>query len=315
MNVLIVGLGSIARKHIEALRKIIKNVNFYALRSGKGSGDEKGVSNLHSFAEAKEIKFDFAIISNPTAKHAETIEALLSLRIPLFIEKPLFSSLSDAKLLDKIENTGVLTYVACNMRFRPCVKFLHDYIRQHPEERINEVNVYCGSYLPEWRPGSDWRNCYSARRDLGGGVHIDLIHDIDYVYWLFGAPIDSFCILRNSSSLSIDTPDYANYNLIYPGFTANVTLNYFRRDYKRTLEIVFDNRTLIADLKENTVTDLTTGESLLENDEIMSDTYLRQMQYFINLLNESENNRKVSAENDARSAFEVLKICLNSKLC
>lgn len=311
MNVLIVGLGSIALKHIDALRKIVGKVNIYALRSGKGSREEKNVTNVYALSEISDIDFDFAIISNPTAHHADTIRTLLHLRIPLFIEKPLFADLKDEPLLKEIELSGVLTYVACNLRFYPCVKFLHDYIKEHPEERVNEVNVYCGSYLPEWRRDSDWRNCYSARRELGGGVHFDLIHELDYVYWIFGYPIESFRTIRNSSSLQITAPDYANYTLIYPGFAADITLNYYRRDYKRTIEIVFEDRTLLADLKRNTVTNLSTGKSLIENNETISDTYLRQMHYFLGLLAESRY-RKVRAENDVNSAFEVLKICLNA---
>src|SRR5690606_14944767 len=129
----------------------------------------------------------YIIISNPTFKHKETIVNLLPLGLPLFIEKPLFDKLDGEFLLHAIKEKNLITYVACNLRFLDCLKFIKDFILG---KRINEVNIYCGSYLPDWRQGVNFREIYSANKDMGGGVHIDLIHEIDYANWIFGNPID-----------------------------------------------------------------------------------------------------------------------------
>lgn len=303
MKVLIIGLGSIARKHIAALKKIDAGVEIYALRSDRNAVQVDSVINLYDIKECRQ-NFDFAIISNPTSLHANAIRSILGLNIPMFIEKPVFESLGYEELLKDISEKGIKTYVACNLRFLESLRYLHDYIRNNPQRRINEVNVYCGSYLPEWRPGTDYRKCYSAIPELGGGVHIDLIHDIDYVYWIFGKPESYQGICRNVSSLDIRAIDYANYQLIYPGFTASIILNYYRRDYKRTLEVVFEDDTWTVDLKENAICN-SKGVVIFKGKNAPLDTYKSQLEYFIDLVVNGGN-----PENNINVAYDILKICL-----
>ena len=143
--------------------------------------------------------------------------------------------------MDLITNKGIKSYVACNLRFLDCISFIKDNLPQLLNKKLNEVNVYCGSYLPDWRPNADFRAAYSAKAELGGGVHLDLIHELDYVYWLLGIPKQVNRTFKSQSSLSIGSIDYANYILDYNGFCANVVLNYYRRDSKRTLELVFED--------------------------------------------------------------------------
>lgn len=303
MNILIIGLGSIAKKHIAALRELVPDAKVFALRSGKNAGQYEDIENIYSL-EDTDVRIDFCIISNPTSKHAETIEKLLDREIPLFIEKPVFGDLNHEDLVRKVKEKGILNYVACNLRFLDCLRFLHDHISANPARRVNEVNVYCGSYLPDWRPGTDYRKCYSAIPELGGGVNIDLIHDIDYVYWIFGNPKESFGFCRNSSSLEIPAIDYANYILVYPEFTASVILNYYRRDYKRTIEVVFEDGTWTADLSKNIITD-SKGNIVFRGANAPIETYKAQLEYFLRLLAKQE-----LAENDVEKAYEVLKICM-----
>ena len=306
MNILIVGLGSIARKHIAAIRTLAPDARIYGLRSSKDAPKVEGVTDLYGLDDAG-IKFDFAIISNPTSHHATTIRELIGLNIPLFIEKPVFGELNNENLVETVESSGILNYVACNLRFLDSIRFLHDYIASHPDRRVNEVNVYCGSYLPDWRPGTDYRKCYSAIPELGGGVNIDLIHDIDYVYWIFGKPEKTVSVCRNVSSLDIRAVDYANYTLLYPRFTASVILNYYRRDYKRTIEVVFYDDTWLADLKENTITD-SSGATVFKGMNTPQETYLNQMEYFLDLIKNGDR-----AENTVNEAYNVLKICLKNE--
>lgn len=304
MKILIIGLGSIAKKHITALKEIYSDVEIYALRSNRNAGEVESVINLYDIKECDQT-FDFAIISNPTSLHANAIKSTIGLNIPLFIEKPVFESLVYDELLNEIEDRHTLTYVACNLRFLESMHYLHDYVENNPQKRINEVNVYCGSYLPNWRPGIDYRKCYSAIPELGGGVHIDLIHDIDYVYWIFGKPISHRGICRHVSSLGIEAIDYANYQLFYPGFTASIILNYYRTDYKRTLEVIFEDDTWVVNLKENKILDAK-GNVIFKGNNSIADTYKTQLEYFINAISKREN-----PENNVNSAYDILKICLS----
>lgn len=307
MNILIVGLGSIARKHIEAIQFLNYNATIYALRSTNNVVDEKGITNVFSL-DNLDITFDFAIISNPTLLHFEYIQILAEKNIPLFIEKPAVHSLDNcADLISLIEAKNLITYVACNLRFHPCVLFINEYIKTVPI-RINEVNVYCGSYLPDWRPGKDFRKIYSANENMGGGVHLDLFHELDYTTWIFGQPIKSSSIKRSVSSLAINAIDYANYCLEYNNFTANIVLNYYRKKVKRTIEIVLDNQIINVDLVNNLVSN--------ENDQVlfqssnfeMKSTYINQMEYFINCIKQNEKPM-----NSLKESIEVLKIVLENE--
>ena len=148
MVVLIIGLGSISKKHINALNKDYNNIEFYALRSGYNNCSEENVININNIQDLK-VKPDFVIISNPTNLHYSTIELMLNFKIPMFIEKPPFHTLIGVeKLLNSIVESKILNYVACNLRFHPCIMYLKNTLDKNIN-LINEVNIYCGSYLPD----------------------------------------------------------------------------------------------------------------------------------------------------------------------
>lgn len=305
MNVLIIGLGSIAFKHISVLKAINPSVTVYALRSTLKSEEHQGIINIYDL-DTNNLKFDFAIVSNPTYLHYEYIELLSKKGISLFIEKPPVNSLIDInRLIECTENANILTYVACNLRFHPCIQFLKSEIK---DKRINELNVYCGSYLPEWRPTKDFRNLYSSNPDMGGGVHLDLFHEFDYTFWIFGAPTSCRRSIKSTSSLNIASIDYANYQLEYDTFSASLILNYYRRDPKRVIEVLFENDTWSIDLISNTISN-NQGEFIYKwNDSLVLNTYYIQMEYFLNCVEE-----KKQPMNSLKESVEILKFVLNDE--
>lgn len=307
MNILIIGLGSIAKKHITALNTLKINSNIYALRSSSNARIEIGVENIYDL-DNNTIVFDFAIISNPTYLHYEFIEKLGKMNIPLFIEKPALCSLEQVdKLLNIINEKQLITYVACNLRFHPCITYLKNNI-DVKNVRINEINVYCGSYLPDWRQGIDFRLNYSAIPAMGGGVHLDLFHELDYTTWLFGQPKKSQSMVRSKSSLEIDAFDYANYILEYKEFTTSIILNYYRRKPKREIEIVFENDTWTIDLIKNQIKNDKDCFLFKEANYNVKETYVLQLKYFI----ESLKNNQVPM-NSLEDSLVNLKICLNNE--
>lgn len=299
MKILFIGLGSIAKKHITAINKLLPSPTIYALRSSIKSNTVEGVTNISSLKDVDKI--DFAIISTPTFLHKESIQQALSLNCPLFIEKPLYHTLD---IINEIEHVNVLNYCACNLRFLDSLIFLKNKIKSGTPN-IQEINVYCGSYLPEWRPGCDYRKIYSSDVNMGGGVHLDLIHELDYIYWLCGMPLKTNSIFKNNSKLGISACDYANYCLEYNSFCVNIILNYYRRDPKRSMEIVFEDCTWEIDLLKNII--YCNGEIIFESKQRIIDTYESQLFYFIGLV----KNRNRASNNSVKDAYNVLKICLN----
>lgn len=301
MNVLIVGLGSIAKKHIDALKKVTKEVKFYALRSGSDSEKVDGVIDIHYVNDNLEV--DFVMITNPTAFHAAAIKQVVDLKKPMFIEKPPFHNLDDAdSCLKLVKQKGIMTYTAFNLRFLDCLKYLKQHVIL---SEVQEVNVYCGSYLPNWRTNTDYKKNYSANAAMGGGVHLDLIHELDYVLWIFGKPVEVRSVLRSCSKLEIQAVDYANYVLVYQGFVVNVVLNYYRKDTKRSCEIVFDCGTWNIDLINNTVFDVQHQRVLFQSKQKVLDTYSQQMEYFCESVLKNQ-----TAFNSLEESIETLKISL-----
>ena len=303
MKVLIIGLGSIALKHIKALQELYPSVVIYALRrKAELSKGIKGVIEIFDMDEIAVDTLSFILISNPTSVHYDTIQKVIRYKKPLFIEKPLFVTLSKEanNLVMEVERQGISTYVACNLRFLESIAKTKELL---VGKRVNEVNVYCGSYLPNWRPNVDFRKVYSANKEMGGGVHIDLIHELDYVYWLFGTPIHTQSFFSNKSSLNITAYDYANYLWEYDGFSVSVVLNYYRRDSKRTLEILTDEGTYLVDLLKNNIS--YNDEIVFQSSQLSLETYTAQMQFFV-----EEILNKQTKFNTIVEGYKVLKLCL-----
>jgi predicted dehydrogenase len=304
MTILIIGLGSIAEKHIIAIRSLIVDPNICALRTKGHTNVLPGVKNIYSI-DGLEDRPDFIIISNPTYLHAESIKESAVLGCPLFIEKPVLQDVSEIETVNEIlTKHKTVSYVACNLRFHPAIQFLQTYLKDGTQA-VNEVNIYCGSYLPDWRPGRDFRTVYSAIRSMGGGVHRDLVHELDYCCWLFGMPKESHSLRRNVSSLHIDADDYAQYNLLYDAFSVNIALNYYRRDARRDIEIVTESDTIKADLLHCNVVSLKNGILFFHEGFSMQDTYIAQMKYFIEQM---KSNQKPM--NGFPEAAAILKIAL-----
>lgn len=305
MNILIIGLGSIAKKHILGIKEFCPSGKIFALRSNIQNEQFEDIINLYSISEIN-FKIDFIIISNITSRHEETIIEMCRFKCPMFIEKPVLNRLDNAEnILKLLGSNNIRTYVACNLRFNPAITFVKEYLENNILT-INEVNIYCGSYLPEWRPGYDFRKSYSSNTSYGGGVHLDLIHELDYCTWLFGFPDKSEAIRRNVSSLNIDSFDFAHFSLYYSTFLANVTLNYFRRDTKREIEIVTSKGTIHVDLINNVVIEKLSGEVLFNEKSNILDSYLLQMNYFLTALKSGEKFM-----NDFKYSIQVLKIALS----
>lgn len=304
MNILIIGLGSVGKKHLFVLKKNYPNSTIFALRTSFNSENISGVINVYSFEEL-DIEFDFIIIAAPTFLHEDFILKSLKYKCPLFIEKPILHSLKNKSIISqKLKSNNILTYTACNMRFHPCILKLRDFIKQN-NNSIIEVNVYCGSYLPNWRMGVDFKKTYSSSAKLGGGVHLDLIHELDYCIWIFGKPNSVKKTIRKISHLEIDSFDYANYLMIYNNFTINITLNYYRKDAKRQIEVVTKDETIIFDLISNKIENNKKIITYYEKFE-MIETYEKQLKYFIDNLNKPK-----LMMNTFEESVETLKFALN----
>lgn len=295
-KVLFIGFGSIAKKHAKALRSLFPKIQLDALRSSTNASSIEGITNLFDGDTVPYSTYDFVIISNPSYLHAATILEISKQTKAFFIEKPAFLTIEEGnKVVDAI---GIkLNYVACNLRFLDCLKQIKTLLEQgsiHP----SQVLFNAWSYLPDWRPSQDYRDSYSASESQGGGVLYDLIHEPDYIYWLFGEPIESFIFEGKYSDLEIDAADSAIINLNYPTYIVSGSLSFASRITKRNLQIIAAEGLFEVDLLQNTITH--NGICIYKSAQRIIDTYQKQMEHFVECL-----QKDVMPLNDAAQALTV----------
>ena len=242
-SVLISGYGSIGRRHANILSGLVKRKNITILTNQK-------IPNFHTIKTLKalnEINPYYIVICNPTSDHVNKIRFIENncKNKLVLVEKPLFSK------LDKINITKNKYYIGYNLRFNPIINFLKKKIKS---KKIWNVNIFNGSYLPNWRSNIDYRKSSSAKKKLGGGVLLDLSHELDYIQWLFGKIKIEYCKSKKLSNLDIGTDDFLN--LI--GKTKKVpciqiTSNYFTREPTRQIFIDGKNISIQADLVKKSI--------------------------------------------------------------
>lgn len=282
MRALFVGLGSIGTRHLRNLTALCKEkeipLECWAWRSGKKelSEEVKGMLKGEFFELPQNEEWDMAFISNPTHLHTHALDWLKGKVGSFFIEKPIFDS-TEYSLEDLGLTKGQKAYVAAPMRW--CGTFLA--LKEHMAHlHPYSVRVICSSYLPDWRPNVDYRQVYSAHKDMGGGVTIDLIHEWDYLVDLFGEPLECFNFKGTYSHLEIDSDDLSVYIAKYPTLLAEVHLDYFGRTYRRNIELFCEDGTVTADFGEGRLT--LADKTVEQYPEPVNRRYEREMEYFLN---------------------------------
>lgn len=305
MKVCFVGVGSIATRHIKNLRVVCNkndiSVTIDAVRRSESAAlaEDVIVDNVYLSVDELPSDYDVAFITNPTDMHMDTLKAIHNRARHFFIEKPITSY----RNLDVAENFAYredsIYYVACPMRY----KRILNYLKQNIDiTDVNGVRCICSSYLPEWRPGTDYRECYSAHKDMGGGVAIDLIHEWDYLKWIFGMPNKVNAIISKKSKLEIDSDDYAAYIAEYDNMIAELHLDYFGRESIREVMIFTSDDTIVADILKNTVTYKKSGR-IIQFEEVRDDSCRLELEHFLDMVAGKLNN-----DNSPEIACKIMKL-------
>ena len=313
-SVLFVGLGSIGTRHLNNLSALCRQrglaLRADALRSDSARPLRPGAAEkLHTqFTSLQDpaalAHYDAAFITNPTSLHADALRLLKGRADALFIEKPILDAEQTGADLSALLAPGQKAYVAAPMRWCGAMLALKAYLAAHPERRPYSARVICSSYLPGWRPGVDYRTVYSAHRDMGGGVTIDLIHEWDYLVDLFGRPEEVYNLKGTYSELEIDSDDLSVYIARWPRLLGEVHLDYFGRTYRRSIELFFRDGTLTADFGAGTLT-LPDG-SVQHCEEDVNERYLREMDYFLDYALTGSGD----SVNPPAEALDVLRLTL-----
>ncbi|PWF48933.1 Gfo/Idh/MocA family protein [Massilia glaciei] len=238
MRALVIGHGSIGRRHVEVLQQLGCAVAVVSRRA---------VDFPLVYADAGEALAahapGYVVVANETGAHAGAFAALAGARFggTVLIEKPLFHAPAALP-----RHAFGAAYVAYNLRFHPMVLRMRELLAG---ETLVSATVHVGQYLPDWRPGSDYRQSYSASAAQGGGVLRDLSHELDYLCWLLGGWNRVAALGGQFSALEITSDDVFSLLLTTPRCpVVSVHMNYLDRRVRRGVTINTLRGTLEADL-------------------------------------------------------------------
>ena len=312
MKILFVGCGSIGKKHIRNLSKF-KGIKILACRvRGKDRKFEKKyqVKVYKNLKAALREKPNAVFVTNPTSMHVQIALKAAKAGAHLFIEKPISHKLSGIKNLENIvKKKRLKVFVGYNMRFLWGLRKLREIIKSGKIGKVLYINAVAGQYLPDWRPNQDYRKSYSAKKKMGGGVILDLSHEIDYVRWLVGEAKEVFARTDKISNLQIDTEDVADISLKFKnGTIGNIHLDYLQRTPQRYCEIFGTKGSAFWDLYYRCVCffDSTRNRwysyTAPQND--MEKTYEEEMKHFLNVLRGKEKS-SITLE-DGKKVLEIV---------
>ena len=226
-----VGYGSIGKRHV---KNILKYTNHQIIictkRSDLTSLNQKRIKIFDTMKKCLIEKPEIAFITNETAYHIPIAKQLAKRGIDLFIEKPLSNSKKDIKMLQKIVNQKkLITQMGYNLRFHKCIIQIQKLIKQNKIGKIISIQAENGSYLPDWHPYEDYKIGYAGKKELGGGIVLTQIHDVDYLFWFFGQPKSIFSFMGKFSNLKISGEDYCASIINFKNnITAELHLDFFQ---------------------------------------------------------------------------------------
>jgi len=329
-KILFIGLGGAGQRHLRIFHDLLPNdTQYFAFRSksttpllnkdftvnnDKTLSSQYNIMELNSIEEAFLKKPDLTVISTPSSMHLKFMNKAVQNKSAVFVEKPWsnnkegFEEFSDLILRENLNFN-----ISFQRRYHPKIlkvkKFIEDGKIGKPLSGV--FNVY--SHVPSWHPYEDWKKLYAVNANLGGGVLLTEIHEIDLVYWFFGLPKEVFCVGGNRSEEKLDIEDTVQIILIYDEFSIQINLCFMHKKQSRnfhiagTLSDISWNNDELTIYSFNDKVEKQYDNSLVQND----DMFYGQARKFIN---NWKNNDTISALNSASGSLEIVEAAKKSLL-
>lgn len=315
MKVLLVGLGSIGRRHLKNLKHVEPSAEVMIWHQRSKPPDyERNASPsypaVYPEEEALNWNPDVALITSPASLHVDNGLALARQGVHLFIEKPLSNTLDGVdKLLRLCGKHHLVLIVGYNFRFYKPLAIMRQALRDGQIGRPLALRAEAGQYLLDWRPDQDYRQSVSANRSLGGGALLELSHELDYARWLLGEVKTVRAKTAQLSDLELDVEDMAEVILEFQtGALGSVHLNMIQRPATRTCRIIGTKGTLTWDGASHRVAlfstdtkswvDLHPAQSIDRNE-----MYIAELQHFFDCVR--NNQMPIVSGEDGRRVLEI----------
>ncbi len=313
MKFLLVGFGSIGRRHFQNLVTLgEKDILFY--RTHQSTLDDTALADYQvepDLVSALAQNPDAVIIANPTAYHLDAAIPAARQGCHILLEKPISHSMQRVEEFSKIvQESGSRVLVGFQFRYHPNLLKIKELLEGQKIGRVLSFRSHWGEYLPDWHPWENFRNSYAARKELGGGVLLTLCHNFDYCRWLFGEGEIHSSILGYSSGFDINVEDTAE---VVMKFAENVIgslhLNFTQQPPKHILEIVGTKGSINWDYYQNKVEVVVFNDNhqpdkvtyTCPDDFDRNDLFLQEMKHFVGIIN--QNRKPICSLDDGIKAL------------
>lgn len=297
-RILIIGFGSIGRRHLRVARKLLPDADIRILRHKKDASiPEHSNGIFSSLAQALDFVPKLAVIASPAPFHLEQALAMAKNGVHLLVEKPISSTCTGVQQLLNIcrDNKSILL-TGYNLRFTPSLRQFRTMLKNNQIGKVLSVRCEVGQYLPSWRPDTDYKTGVTARSELGGGVLLELSHEIDYLRWIFGEVEWIQGVLGRQSDLEIDVEDSAYLVIGFSGgmgdnqLIATLNMDFIRQDKTRYCTAIGKT----SSLRWNGVTDIVemwdgnkeSWQKVFYKPQDRDDSYLAEWKHLIECISE-----------------------------
>ena len=318
MKALIIGTGSIGQRHIRNLRTLHPGLSFILLRKNARKdalSESLDAIVIEQLDEAIALAPDFAVIANPSSMHAEFLDGLIKSDIPVYIEKPVVINHSQLQNIQSLlqQKEIPVTLTGCNLRFLPSLKKMKALLDEGAIGQPLRASFTAGQWLPDWRPDQDYKQSYSADSSKGGGVILDLIHELDAARWLLGEMSDVSALHQHAPVLEIDSESVAVAIMKSSSeVLVTVSVDYIARKPVRRYEVVGDKGSLIWNLINCSLSlETPAGTELINCGEQGFDlpqTYISAMQAFLDAI-----KNKTRLSQDLQDGLRSVELALSVK--
>lgn len=314
MNILVVGGGSIGKRHIKNLQSLgFSNIWVLKRAPDESFAKEFNVGVVTNFAEAKKAEPQCIFVCTPTSLHNDALRFAKENHCHVFMEKPLIhdlKGLEEAKSIWPVESANKVFFIGFMLRYHPLVLKIKELLDSRILGEVYNARFSFGSFLPYWHPWEDYKTSYASKPELGGGVINTITHELDLIQFFFGAPEKVYCEALNFNRLEIGVEEQCEAIFNYPSKVVTLHLDYLQKDYDRNIFILCENGKISWDWHDNKVVikqhKAETKEITLEKDFEVNQLYIDELKDFFNLI---ENNAQTHSL-DFNQAIENTELTL-----
>ena len=324
-KILIIGMGVMGMRYYTLLNKEFPKVKIIVYRSTKKINNKinviKNISTYNDIDLAINEKPDFCILCNPSSYRIKILKKLIQGRINILIEKPISNSTKNIHEIQKLaKNKKVKILVGYNLRYLDSLIYLRNFVKSKKIGEFLGARCEVGQNIRYWRSKKDYKNSVSTSKKLGGGVLLELSHEIDYVNWIFGPIKWVQAKLVKNEFLNLNVEDTAH--LLF-GVDHNkneklisINMDFVREDKTRTCYVIGRKNSVFWDGNKNIVSKFNKKENkwdvIYKGKLDIPSTYLYQINQMIKLLNgKSEPKIKFS---EGIQVIEIIEAARRSDL-